>query len=54
LTSALDRDEWLASCSKHFTPEERATDTHTGKRDQSGLSGDEEKIVPAPVWNRNL
>jgi hypothetical protein len=28
LTSALDGDEWSASCTGRFTTDERATDTH--------------------------
>jgi hypothetical protein len=60
LTSALDGFEWSASCPSHFTPRERAPDTHwiggwVGPHSYSGHGGKEKNSQPLAAeiepWN---
>jgi len=56
LTSALDGDEWSASCSNYFTSRERAAglDRRVGEPQWLSGCGDEGKGNPCPCWESKL
>jgi hypothetical protein len=58
LTSAIDGDDWLASCSDNFKPRQivtgRELDRKLGRPLSRSEHGDQEKKMPVPAGNRTL